>query len=113
MEKRYYLEANGLKRQVSKEEWIKAERAAGFRSKFGDDSEATGGFSNGSVSGSISYGEPKQEEKDEGAFLLLQEVIMLGRNGHEYKSLLPKLKKALAESPKAAAFAAKLTVEIK
>ena len=54
--KKYFLEFMGMKKEVTREEWIKAERAAGFKSKFGDDSEATGGFSSSSgVKGSIEY----------------------------------------------------------
>ena len=40
-------------RQVTKQEFISAEGAAGFRSKFGIGHVATGGFSNGSVEGRV------------------------------------------------------------
>jgi len=39
-------------KEVTKEEWISAERAAGFHPKFGD-GPATGGFSGNGMSGSI------------------------------------------------------------
>lgn len=59
--KKYYLSFHGLEKEVTKEEFIKAEREAGFYSKFGSDHEATGGFGGGSVSGSIRYEDPKPE----------------------------------------------------
>jgi len=40
-------------KEVTKEEWISAERAAGFHPKFGGDGPATGGFSGNGMSGSI------------------------------------------------------------
>jgi len=40
-------------KQVTKEEWIKAERSAGFYPKYGGDGPATGGFSGNGISGSI------------------------------------------------------------
>jgi hypothetical protein len=46
-------------REVSKKEWIQAERSAGFRPKMSSDHPdymntcATGGFSNGSIRGRI------------------------------------------------------------
>ena len=48
----YYLEHSifGVK-QVSKEDWINAERAAGFYPKHGGDGPATGGFSGNGMSG--------------------------------------------------------------
>lgn len=56
MKKRYFLEFMGMKKEVTREEWIKAERAAGFRPKGGGDEEATGGFgSSQGVNGSIEY----------------------------------------------------------
>ncbi|WP_391557166.1 hypothetical protein [Robertmurraya sp.] len=43
-------------KEVTKEEFIKAERAAGFRPKSGrDDVCATGGFSGKGLSGSVRY----------------------------------------------------------
>ena len=53
----YYLSHPQLgQKEVTKEEFIRAERAAGFRSKIGrDDVCATGGFSGNGVSGSIKY----------------------------------------------------------
>lgn len=42
--------------EVSKPEWVSAERGAGFRNTWGRDSEpATGGFGNGSIEGSVCY----------------------------------------------------------
>ena len=40
-------------KQVTKEEWITAERAAGFHPKYGGDGPATGGFSGNGMRGSI------------------------------------------------------------
>lgn len=56
MTPKYYLGAIGLPEQeVSKEEFIRAERAAGFRSKFGPHQVATGGFSGAGMSGRVVY----------------------------------------------------------
>jgi hypothetical protein len=50
----YFLEhAIFGKKQVTREEWIKAERSAGFHPKYGGDGPATGGFSGNGISGSI------------------------------------------------------------
>ena len=51
---KYYLKADFQKdkQEVTKEEFIQAERAAGFRPKYGD-GIATGGFSGNGVSGYI------------------------------------------------------------
>lgn len=55
--KKYFLEYAGMKKEVTREEWIRAEGAAGFRSRFGDGQEATAGFgSSEGVKGSIEYG---------------------------------------------------------
>jgi len=61
-DKKYFLEFMGMKKEVSKQEWIQAERAAGFRPKCSCergqkcDHEATGGFgSSQGVQGSIQY----------------------------------------------------------
>ena len=53
---KYYLKADFQKeaQEVTKEEFITAERAAGFRPKYGD-GLATGGFSGNGVNGSIKY----------------------------------------------------------
>jgi hypothetical protein len=114
MKKHYYLEAFGLKREVTREEWIQAERAAGFRSKGGDNTEATGGFSSGCVSGSIEYVKTESDQVafDNHAFALLQEVVMLGRNERAYKHLLKPLKEALAKSPHATEYVKNLTKDI-
>ncbi len=54
---RYYLALAARpddKTEVTKEEWVRAERAAGFRPKGVDRGQpATGGFGNGQVRGSI------------------------------------------------------------
>lgn len=47
-------------KEVSKEEFIKAERAAGFRSKFGINNLATGGFTSGDVTGRVEYLEEEE-----------------------------------------------------
>lgn len=58
---KYFIEHTLFgEKEVSKEEFIKAERSAGFRSKFGPDNLATGGFSSGDISGTIKY--VKEEE---------------------------------------------------
>ena len=41
-------------REVTRQQFVTAERAAGFRPKFGD-GLATGGFTGGGVSGKIKY----------------------------------------------------------
>lgn len=49
---RYYLTLlDGPEREVTRGDFIEAERSAGFYSKFGPDHPATGGFSNGTISG--------------------------------------------------------------
>lgn len=57
---KYWLKANAISgsswSEVSKEDWIKAERAAGFRPNNYMKVCATGGFSNSAgISGSITY----------------------------------------------------------
>lgn len=65
--KRYFLSYKGMEKEVSREEWIKAERDAGFRSKFGDDKEATGGFgSSNGVSGRVEYVKEDSNENRNG-----------------------------------------------
>ena len=56
-EVKYFLSHPQLgEKEVTKEEFIKAERAAGFRSNSGSmDDCATGGFSGNGISGSIKY----------------------------------------------------------
>ena len=55
-EYKYFLKADWQDeyQEVSKEKFIQAERAAGFRPKSGDGC-ATGGFSGGGVSGSMRF----------------------------------------------------------
>jgi hypothetical protein len=61
VKKKYFLEYKGMKKEVTKKEWIQAERSAGFRPKcscsYGQcEHEATGGFGSGEgVNGSIEY----------------------------------------------------------
>jgi len=63
-EEKYYLKADFQNeyQEVTKEEFIQAERAAGFRPKYGD-GLATGGFLGNGVSGSIKY-TPDQRVKE-------------------------------------------------
>lgn len=57
----YFLEHSIFgKKQVTKEEWVSAERSAGFHPKYGGDGPATGGFSGNGISGSI---RPKNTDK--------------------------------------------------
>jgi len=50
----YFLEHSIFgKKEVTKEEWVQAERSAGFHPKCGGDGPATGGFSGNGISGSI------------------------------------------------------------
>jgi hypothetical protein len=53
----YYLKADFQKeyQEVTREEFIMAERNAGFSPKYGGDGLATGGFCGGGVSGKIAY----------------------------------------------------------
>lgn len=56
--RRYFLKADWQPEwtEVTKEEYIRAERSAGFRSKFGPDDIATAGFTSSSgVSGRVEY----------------------------------------------------------
>jgi len=56
-ESKYYLKADFMDdyKEVSKQEFIRAEQSAGFNSKFGVNHLATGGFCGGGVSGKIEY----------------------------------------------------------
>jgi hypothetical protein len=63
MANRYFLKADHETKytEVTKEQWIRAERAAGFRPKMSQDhpnymtTEATGGFGGRGISGRIEY----------------------------------------------------------
>lgn len=56
MKPTYFLATNvHPERQVTEKEFIRAEQAAGFRSKFGSDHVATAGFSGGGMSGRVVY----------------------------------------------------------
>ena len=54
---KYFLKADWQKdyQEVTKEQFIAAERAAGFRSKLGPKAVATGGFGGNGVSGKVEY----------------------------------------------------------
>lgn len=54
---RYFLKLLGLDSvEVTKQEFIRAERSAGFTNKNGEQNEiATGGFGNGTISGRVEY----------------------------------------------------------
>lgn len=55
---RYYLSFGGSKErhEVTKPEWVAAERAAGFHNTMGrPDEPGTGGFSDGHIRGSLEY----------------------------------------------------------
>lgn len=56
MEPRYFLSAGCREREVTKAEFVRAERKAGFRNTMGQPNEpATASFSNGTVSGRVEY----------------------------------------------------------
>lgn len=58
MKAKYYLSILGKEPiEVTQEEFIQAERSAGFRPKPGCGPVATGGFGSGIISGSIKYEE--------------------------------------------------------
>ncbi len=52
-EQRFWLKADHEKEftEVTKDQYLRAERSAGFRSKFGDDHPATAAFTGGSIQG--------------------------------------------------------------
>ena len=57
MQERYWLKRTGSAwQEATQEQFIQAERNAGFRPKSGS-GVATGGFSNGSITGRVTYGE--------------------------------------------------------
>ena len=63
---RYFLSfGDGPRHEVTKREWVAAERSAGFINTMGrPDEPGTGGFSNGHIRGSLEYvpaGESTQE----------------------------------------------------
>ena len=62
---RYFVRVSGLSwQECTKEKWISAERSAGFRSKFGDDTCATGGFSAHGIEGARTYDGKDPDGKD-------------------------------------------------
>ena len=56
--------------EVTKEDFVLAERSAGFRPRGGGDGMATAGFTSGALQGKIAFGERSLPEK----FLPLEEV---------------------------------------
>lgn len=53
---RYYLKCgDGAERKVTQDEFVRAERTAGFRPKPGCGPVATGGFSSGVLAGRVEY----------------------------------------------------------
>jgi len=59
----YYLSSEvHAEKQVTEQEFIRAEQAAGFRSKFGDDHVATGGFTGRGMHGRVVYVDPDVAE---------------------------------------------------
>lgn len=56
MKAQYFLSSDAHpEKEVTEQEFIRAEQVAGFHSKFGRDHVATGGFSRGDVSGRVVY----------------------------------------------------------
>mgnify|MGYP001562460708 CR=1 FL=1 len=65
MEARYWLRVSGLPwQEATLEQFVQAERGAGFRPKPGCGPIATGGFSSGSVEGRVTYGEITKDKYD-------------------------------------------------
>jgi hypothetical protein len=62
-EPRYLLSLGGADpREVTKAEWVAAERAAGFINTMGrPDEPGTGGFGNGYIRGTIEYPRPVRD----------------------------------------------------
>lgn len=54
---KYYLSFMGKEQEVTKEQYIAAERMYGFKSKFGVDNIATSSWSKDAVSGRVEYGD--------------------------------------------------------
>jgi len=65
MSDKYFLEYAGEdEREVTKEEFVRAERAAGFRNKLGQpDEPATAGFGADGVHGHVMYVSDSKEEE--------------------------------------------------
>lgn len=62
---RYWVRlGDGPEREVTKAEFIAAERAAGFYSKFGPNEVATAAFSNGRISGRTEVVDDKRAFED-------------------------------------------------
>ncbi len=62
MQNKYFLSYMGMEKEVTKAEYIQAERAAGFRSKFGDKEIATAAFGSGEgVKGRVEYVKEKSK----------------------------------------------------
>ena len=59
---RYFLKTSfAEEKEVSQDEFVLAEQSAGFHPKYGCGPVATGGFSNGIVSGRVEYVTDKEE----------------------------------------------------
>lgn len=65
MSERYYLKADFMdeEKEVTKQEYINAEQAAGFHSKFGLNAVATGSFGGGGISGRTEYVDETKAQK--------------------------------------------------
>lgn len=63
MKERYWLRISGHAwQEATKDQFVQAERSAGFRPKPGCGDVATGGFSNGSLQGRVTYGDITDEK---------------------------------------------------
>lgn len=68
MRERYFLKADHQTEwdEVTREQFINAEQAAGFRSKFGSNHPATSGFSGRGMRGRVEYVDHEQENRKGG-----------------------------------------------
>lgn len=85
---RYFLAAVGCPwSEVTKEQWVQAERGAGFRNTMGKpDEPGTGGFSNGSVSGRIvnmDYYNPEHYDDAFNALIGVEKKLYIEHEGHD------------------------------
>lgn len=63
MNERYWLRISGFAwQEATQDQFVNAERACGFYPKFGCGPVATGGFSNRSTEGRVTYGEITTEK---------------------------------------------------
>ena len=65
---KYFLKADHQEEEeeVTEEDFITAERNAGFHSKFGRNSVATGGFSAHGISGRVEYDDEAEDDNEKG-----------------------------------------------